>query len=381
MTTVFLVFLFAHPPSVNHFHGGYFERTHGRQYKSCVSRAESTTGADHRITMLLQPARRLGRKYLNPAPTKVGGLSTVFKVGPRFFLGAKARSPDGPLGPFHTDATIYAGKPGSGLRITWMGHATSIIEIDGVRILVDPVWDERAAPTNWTGPKRFFPAPLELRNLPAIDAVVISHNHYDHLGAGTIRAIAHEPALQNAQWIMPLGVSALLKKFGVPAARCVELNWMDCTQAGAVRVTALPARHFSGRGLFDRFETLWASFALAGPQHRVYYGADSGEWAGFYEIGEHFGPFDLTMLEIGASDPLWADIHMGPEGAVRSFRALGGHGLFMPIHWGLFDLALHPWRQPIERIWPVAGLKLWSPTPGLPSEVIVGEELRSEWWR
>ena len=118
-----------------------------------------------------------------------------------------------------------------------------------------------------------------------------------------------------------------------------------------------------------------------GPQHRVYYGADSGEWPGFSQIGERFGPFDLTMLEIGASNPLWIDIHMGPDGAVRSFRAMGGHGLFMPIHWGLFDLALHHWKQPIERIWPIADLKLWSPEPGVPSEVIAGEELRSEWWR
>jgi L-ascorbate metabolism protein UlaG (beta-lactamase superfamily) len=148
-----------------------------------------------------------------------------------------------------------------------------------------------------------------------------------------------------------------------------------------VTITALPARHFSGRSLFNRFETLWASFALTGPQHRVYYGADSGEWHGFSEIGEAFGPFDLTMLEIGASDPLWIDIHMGPEGAVRSFRALGGHGLLMPIHWGLFDLALHSWQQPIESISAVDGLKLWSPSPGEPTEVANGEELRSNWWR
>ena len=114
-------------------------------------------------------------------------------------------------------------------------------------------------------------------------------------------------------------------------------------------ITALPARHFSGRSLLNRFETLWSSFALIGPKHRVYYGADSGEWHGFREIGESLGPFDLTMLEIGAADPLWADIHMGPEGAIRSFRALGGQGLLMPIHWGLFDLALHPWQQPIKQ--------------------------------
>jgi len=305
----------------------------------------------------------------------------MFKVGPKFFLGAKARSPKEPLGPFHTDANIYSTKPQTGLRITWMGHATSIVEIDGIRILIDPIWDERASPTNWSGPKRFFPPPLELSRLPAIDAVIVSHDHFDHLGAGTIRALAQLAALKKARWITPLGVGALLKEFGVSAAQCLEMNWMDSTEVGPVRVTALPARHFSGRGLFNRFETLWASFALVGPQHRLYYGADSGEWPGFHEIGKQFGPFDLTMLEIGASDPLWADIHMGPEGAVRSFRALDGQGLLMPIHWGLFDLALHHWKRPIEKVWIEEGLKLWSPTPGVPSDVIAGTELRSEWWR
>jgi L-ascorbate metabolism protein UlaG (beta-lactamase superfamily) len=146
-------------------------------------------------------------------------------------------------------------------------------------------------------------------------------------------------------------------------------------------LTGLPARHFSGRSLFNRFQTLWASFVLAGPGHRVYYGADSGEWPGFKEIGEKYGPFDLTMLEIGAFDPAWASIHMGSEGAVRSFRALGGDGLLMPIHWGLFDLALHYWTQPIEQISAVEGLKLWSPTPGVPTQVIPDKELRSDWWR
>jgi L-ascorbate metabolism protein UlaG (beta-lactamase superfamily) len=149
-------------------------------------------------------------------------------------------------------------------------------------------------------------------------------------------------------------------------------------------VTALPARHFSGRSLFNRFETLWASYALKGPHHAMYYGADSGEWDGYSEIGAAYGPFDLSAFEIGAFNELWSSIHMGPDGAVRSFNALGGHGLLMPIHWGLFDLALHAWRQPIERITGIAdaeGIPLWSPEPGKPAEVVAGKELRSGWWR
>jgi L-ascorbate metabolism protein UlaG (beta-lactamase superfamily) len=246
--------------------------------------------------------------------------------------------------------------------------------------LIDPMLDKRAGPTPWTGPKRFFPSPIPLNQLPPLDAILISHDHYDHLGARTVRSLARLESTQSAQWITPLGVGRLLRRLGVPADRCIELDWMDGIKLGEVRFTALPARHFSGRA-FGRFETLWASFALSGPRHRLYYGADSGEWEGFREIGERFGPFDLTMLEIGAWNPLWSDIHLGPEAAVRAFRALGGHGLLMPIHWGTLDLALHHWRQPIEQIWSVPGLKLWSPAPGVPSDVIAGEELRSSWWR
>ena len=331
--------------------------------------------------MQLKPAERLGKHYLNPVPTEVGGLSTIFKVGPRFFTGTAARSPQQPLGPFQADPRIYQAAPQSGLRITWMGHSSSLVELDGVRVLIDPVWDERAAPTKWIGPKRFFAPPLALEDLPPLDAVIISHDHYDHLGKETVRQLARMESQLQARWITPLGVGALLKQMGVDASRITELNWTEAVKVGSVNITALPARHFSGRSLFNRFETLWASFALVGPSRSVYYGADSGEWDGFREIGSRFGPFDLTMLEIGASDPLWAEIHMGPEGAVRSFRALGNEGLLMPIHWGLFDLALHPWQQPIEFIVAQEGLKIWSPTPGLPTECVPGQEIRSDWWR
>lgn len=305
----------------------------------------------------------------------------MFKIGPRFFTGAAARSPQCALGPFTTDARVYAAAPRTGLRVTWFGHSSSLVEIDGVRVLIDPVWDERAAPTKWAGPKRFFAPTLALSDLPAIDVVLFSHDHYDHLGEETVRQLAQLEPLRQARWVAPLGVGAILARFGVAVGRCTELDWTDSVTVGSLKITALPARHFSGRSLFNRFETLWASYVLAGPRHRVYYGGDSAEWAGFSAIGQEYGPFDLTMLEIGAFDPLWADIHMGPEGAVRSFRAMGGSGLLMPIHWGLFDLALHGWKEPIESIFAADGVKLWSPTPGEPTEVVAGEEIRSEWWR
>jgi L-ascorbate metabolism protein UlaG (beta-lactamase superfamily) len=332
--------------------------------------------------MPLMHAKKEGKQFLNPIPTNIGGFSVMFKIGPEFFFGTAGRSPQTTPGPFRTDKNIYATPPTSGLRVTWFGHSSSLIEIDGVRILIDPVWDERASPVQWTGPKRFFPPTIALQDLPPIDVVLLSHDHFDHLGEGTVRTLSKLASFKNTRWISPLNVAKILSSFGVTSDRCTELDWTDSVQIGALRIVALPARHFSGRSLFNRFQTLWASFALIGPQHRVFYGADSGELPEIYrEIGQQYGPFDLTMLEIGASNPLWVDIHMGPAGAINTFRALGSNGLLMPIHWGLFDLAIHPWAEPIESVFAVENLKLCSPTPGTPTEVVLGQQLRSEWWR
>ena len=339
--------------------------------------------------MTIQKARLNGKYFLNPVPTSVGDFSIMLKVIPRYFFESKARrSPGKPVGPFRTDTAIYQTPSSTGLRVTWFGHSSSLVEIDGVRVLIDPIWDERASPQQWFGPKRFFPPTIAIPDLPPIDVVLISHDHFDHLGEGTARQLAQSPNLANARWVTTLGVGSILAGFGIAPHRWTELNWTDCVEvagtAGTVSLTALPSRHFSGRSLFNRFETLWASFAIIGPKHRVYYGADSGEWPGFAEIAAEFGPFDLTMLEIGAFDPLWADIHMGPDGAARSYKAMGSHGLLMPIHWGLFDLALHAWRQPIQRILTLADedatLKIWSPLPGVPTDVEANTPIRNDWW-
>jgi L-ascorbate metabolism protein UlaG (beta-lactamase superfamily) len=337
----------------------------------------------------LKRAERDGRRYLNPVPTTVGGFSTIWKVLPQYFSNTEEKFPKRRLGPFRTDAAVYAGAPASGLRVTWMGHSTMVVEIDGVRVLIDPVWDERASPMKWAGPRRFFAAPLRLEEMPEMDVVIVSHDHYDHLGEATIRTLAVSPAMRRARWVTSRGVGEILHGFGVEKGRIAELDWTDSVAVQGVggaelRITALPARHFSGRSMGNRFETLWSSFVLRGSEHNIYFGADSGWWPGFGEIGAAHGPFDLTMLEIGAYNELWKEIHMGPEGAARAFAELGGAGLLMPIHWGLFDLALHGWRWPMEQMLVLAeelGLRLWSPEPGRPTEVVKGVELRSDWWR
>jgi L-ascorbate metabolism protein UlaG (beta-lactamase superfamily) len=333
---------------------------------------------------MLRRASKVGRKFSNPVPTVIGGLGTIFKLLPHYLMNKAETAPKRVLGPFRTDVSIYATAPESGLRVTWMGHSSVLVEIDGVRLLMDPVWDERASPMRWAGPKRFFAPTMRLEDLPSVDVVLVSHDHYDHLGEATIRGLARLESMRGARWVTSLGVGEELRRFGVDAARISEMDWTESLDVGGVEITAVPTRHFSGRSLLNRFETLWSAFVLKGPKHTVYFGADSGWWEGFAEIGAAYGPFDLTMLEIGAFDVMWDGIHLGPDGAARAFEALGGRGLMMPIHWGLFDLALHAWRQPITRIVELAnerGIRLWAPEPGRPTEVVSGVEVRSDWWQ
>lgn len=346
-------------------------------------------GASNGAVSYLKRAERVGRRYLNPVPTAVGGLSTAFKVLPQYMGNKEQVEPKRPLGPFRTDAGVFANAAASGLRVTWFGHSGSLIEIDGMRVLVDPVWDERASPVSFMGPKRFFAPTIALEALPKLDVMLISHDHYDHLGAQTVKRLTKTEGAAGARWVTSLGVGKRLRGFGVAAEKIAELDWTESLQVGGLNITSWPARHFSGRGLGDRFRTLWGSFVIEGPEHRVYFGADSGWWEGFGEIAAQYDGFDLTMLEIGAFHPLWETIHLGPDNAARAFEVMlasGGStrgGLLMPIHWGLFNLALHAWKQPVERMVELAdekGIKLWLPEPGAPTEVVAGAELRSGWW-
>jgi L-ascorbate metabolism protein UlaG (beta-lactamase superfamily) len=276
---------------------------------------------------LLGRAKKNGKKFLNPVPTLMFGFSTMRKVLPLYLTNRAETEPKQPLGPFVTDTSIYATPPPTGLRITWFGHSSLLIEIDNYRILVDPIWEERASPVEWFGPKRFFAPTMRLEDLPQLDVVLISHDYYDHFGAHTIRKLATLPNIQYARWITSLGVGKRLQRLGVAADRITELDWTESVTIGnqqGITITSWPARHFSGRGILDRFHTLWASFVLEGPQHRIYFGADSGVWEGFAEIAAHYDGFDLTLLEIGAYHPLWANIHLGPDGAAAAYRAMGG---------------------------------------------------------
>jgi L-ascorbate metabolism protein UlaG (beta-lactamase superfamily) len=327
--------------------------------------------------MLLQP-RHDGRKYYNVSPTSVSPPSGYGAMLRRYLFEKGEREPQQRLGPFRADAAaLGVPVPADALRATWLGHSTMLLEVDGRRFLTDPVWAERASPSQLVGPKRFFAPPLALADVPPLDGIILSHDHYDHLDPLAIRALAE----RTARFYCPLGVGAHLRRWGVPAAKITELTWWDeVAVAPDFKVVATPARHFSGRGLLNRDSTLWASWVLLGPQHRVFFGGDSGPFdEAFRQIGEKFGPFDLVMLEIGAADAEWAGIHLGPDEAMRAHQLLGG-GPLLPLHWGTFNLAFHAWRQPVQRLLElVDGAVLRLPAPGQHVEVAAGP-VNSGWW-
>jgi len=296
-----------------------------------------------------------------------------------FLFGGRRRVPVAPL-PSVSPLEVWAKPVETGLRATWLGHSTLLLEIDGVRVLTDPVWSRRVSPSPLFGPKRFQPVPVPISQLPALDAVIISHDHYDHLDYPSIvELIRHEVPFYTS-----LGVGAHLEAWGVPADRITELDWWEGAELpnNDFRITAAPSQHFSGRAAGDRNRTLWSSFALHGPQHRAFFSGDSGLTPEYREIARRLGPFDLVMLEVGAFHPAWGHIHLGPDNALEALRLLGG-GSFLPVHWGTFDLAIHDWDQPAERLIEIApslDTHLLMPMLGAPIEPSRVEEVET-WWR
>ncbi|HET6857330.1 MAG TPA: MBL fold metallo-hydrolase [Streptomyces sp.] len=293
------------------------------------------------------------------------------------------RAPSGTVPVHATTLADLAAPPATGLRLTWMGHSSVLAEIDGRRVLFDPVWGNRCSPFSFAGPKRLHPVPVPLASLGPVDVVVISHDHYDHLDMPTIRALAGTSTVFAA----PLGVGAHLERWGVPAERVHELDWNETAEVAGLRLTATPARHFCGRGLRNQQHTLWASWAVAGPEHRIYHSGDTGYFPGFKDIGAEHGPFDATMIQIGAYSEYWPDIHMTPAEGVRAHLDLQGgasNAPMLPIHWGTFNLAPHPWAEPGEGTLTAAGeagVKLALPCPGLPFEPAVESAPVAPWWR
>ena len=287
--------------------------------------------------------------------------------------------PSAPVPVVRTDPALLARPPTSGLRVTWFGHSSTLVEIDGVRVLTDPIWSDRASPVEWAGPRRWYPPTIALDRLPPVDVVFISHDHYDHLDTATVLAMKDWKSI----FVVPLGLGAHLARWGISAARIVELDWWQSTRVGELTLTLTPSRHHSGRLSPQSDLTLWGGIALAGPAHRVYYSGDTGLHDAMVDIGTRLGPFDLALIEAGQYDADWPDWHLGPEQAVIAAGRVRAKAL-IPVHWGLFKLAHHTWTEPVERVLAGArctGLAVLTPRPGEPIEPAgMSPAATPKWW-
>lgn len=262
----------------------------------------------------------------------------------KFFFEKGEKFPLAPLPQEKTDIQELIADKGAGLKVSWLGHSSLLINIDGYILLTDPVFQRKVSPV---GPTRFEGGlPLEIADLPDLDAVIISHDHYDHLNKFSVQRLKEK----TSTFVVPLRVGKRLVEWGIPEDRIVELDWwMDTSPKPGLAITATPSKHFSGRGLFDRNKTLWASWVIRTQNHRVFFSGDSGYFDGFKAIGEKYGPFDAAFIECGAYNENWADVHMFPEQTARAAVDLKA-SVLQPIHWATFNLALHAWYEPVERL-------------------------------
>lgn len=317
-------------------------------------------------------------KFQNLIKTSEGRKpGTFFEMVGEIVFGDEVREPTFELPVNRLDPSIYKSFPSNGLRVTWMGHSSVLIEIDGRRILIDPVWSGRMGPL--IGRKRFHKPPIQIDSLPKLDAVLISHEHYDHLDKETILALSR----RDTKFVMPLGIGEHLKNWGIPSERIKEMDWWDSITLGGhdFNIIATPARHYSGRW-FSSIPTLWTSWTILGSRHRVFFSGDTGMLPTFDDIGKKYGPFDLTMIEIGAYHENLGDIHVGPVQAIDVHLSLRGK-MLLPIHWGTFNIGIHAWTDPIERMIKTAtekSVKFVAPKPGQPvyTDKPIG---LNKWWR
>jgi L-ascorbate metabolism protein UlaG (beta-lactamase superfamily) len=345
-----------------------------------VVRSLGTRPQGARLARIQASPRWGGNGFRNVHPILPGlrDRSVPMPTLTEFLCGGERRVPSRPL-PSVSPLERWRRQPESGLRATWLGHSTVLIEIDGLRVLTDPVWGPRASPLLLAGPKRFQPVPVALSAMPPVDLVIISHDHYDHLDYPTIRTLAKAAV----PFVTSLGVGAHLEAWGVPPERITELDWWESHHpAPGLTVSAAPSQHFSGRTPKMRNATLWSSFAIRGERHAVFFSGDTGLTTEYEAIRARLGAFDLVMLEVGALHPSWGDMHLGPDNALKALALLGG-GAFLPVHWGTFSLAMHAWDQPAEVLFeraPKTGARLMMPRLGEPAEPDHAERVKP-WWR
>ncbi len=272
--------------------------------------------------------------------------------------------------------------PDDDVHFIKLGHSSVLLKVYGEYWLLDPVFSERASPFSFLGPKRFHQAPLTIDELPLIDKVLISHNHYDHLDKASVKKLV----LKTKLFLVPLGVEVDLQKWGVAQEKIVRFDWWQELKTDNALIAFTPTQHFSGRGIGDGNNTLWGSWVIKTAAGSIYFSGDSGYFDGFKQIGEKYGPFDIALIETGAYDNDWADIHMTPEQSVQAHLDLSGQ-VMVPVHNGTFDLAFHSWYEPLERVSAAAnesGVKLLTPVFGQPiSFALLDSKVNAnvKWWR
>lgn len=292
-----------------------------------------------------EPAQRQDGRYHNQLQLPQDSVFKKLRIGFKFlFLGKPPGTrPDVAIAVQTMSRQQLLEAPD---RSLWrLGHSTVLLKLRERFFITDPVFAERASPVQWAGPQRFHQPPLTLAELPPLTVVILSHDHYDHLDEQAIRQLADRAE----HFIAPMGVGDILIDWGVPAAKVRQLDWWQETQIEGIRFVATPAQHFSGRGLFDSNRTLWASWVILDENLRLFFSGDTGYFDGFKQIGETYGPFDVTLIETGAYNRDWPNVHMQPEQSLQAHQDLRGRWL-LPVHNGTFDLSTHTWHEPFDRI-------------------------------
>ena len=318
------------------------------------------------------------RRFRNPPNPDAKPTAGGWAIWSRFIFGSKTGTvpvdaiPVTPVTREQLDAL-----PNDANHVIRLGHSSHLLKLQGRYWLIDPVFGERVSPFSFVGPKRFHPTPLALTDLPPIEGLVLSHDHYDHLDVPTIEYLRGKVQ----RYFVPLRVGARLQEMGVAPSHIAEFDWWQAAEHAGVKLTATPSQHFSGRTLNDRDSTLWASWVLESGGQRIFYSGDSGYFGGFKTIGERLGPFDLALMENGAYDSYWPSVHMTPEESVQAFQDLRGQVLY-GVHNSTFDLAFHTWQDPMNRLADLAAQKgITLATPVIGEVLTIGQARHNvRWW-
>lgn len=337
------------------------------------------TPAGARLARMRANGQYRDGRFVNRVPAAQSTMAESWAMLVESLFGDQVRVPPAPIPVVAiTSAALSPADTSPGLRAVWIGHATVFVEIDGLRMLVDPIFSEVASPVP-IGPRRFHPPPISLADLPPIDAVLITHDHYDHLDMATVQQLAS----RGTAFFVPLGVGAHLERWGVPEMQVRDMAWGEEQDIGGVRIVSMPSRHYSGRGLTNRNSTLWSAWSVLGASHRFYVSGDTGYSSHFQEAGDRYGPFDLSFIKIGAygAGASWLDIHMSAEDAVRAHVELKARRMF-PVHWGTFNLGFHDWDEPVKRALAAARVNhVELLTPRVGEIVNADERFQSDpWW-